>query len=117
MPDTSLPARGSVITVTDDTFATEVLGSDRPVLVEYWADWCGPCRMVGPVLAEIAAEHASEVTVAKLDIDANPVTARDNRIMAAPTMILYSGGEAVASVVGARPKSALLATFGPHFRP
>jgi thioredoxin 1 len=105
-----------VITVTDATFAAEVLNSTKPVLVEYWAEWCGPCRMVGPVLAEIAAEHADEVTVAKLDIDTNPVTAQNYQIMAAPTMILYSGGKPVASAVGARPKSALLTTFAPHFK-
>ncbi len=103
-----------MITVTDQDFAERVLRSPRPVLVEYWAAWCGPCRMVTPILAELAAEQADRLTVAKLDIDANPTVARDQRIMAAPTMILYVDGAPVASVIGARAKSALLSALAPH---
>jgi thioredoxin 1 len=97
--------------VTDDTFAAEVLASTKPVLVEYWATWCGPCRMLAPVLAELAVEQAERLRVVKIDTDANPMTARDQRIMGVPTMILYRDGQAVASLVGARSKSAVLAAF------
>jgi thioredoxin 1 len=103
--------------VTDQTFATEVLGSDKPVLVEFWATWCGPCRMLAPVLSELAAEHADEWRVVKLDIDVNPVTVRDYAVMGAPTMILFRGGEAVASLVGARAKAAVWRAFEPHVSP
>jgi thioredoxin 1 len=106
---------GTVATVTDDEFTEAVLNSDKPVLVEYWATWCGPCRALNPILKELAAERADQVTVLKMDIDENPVTARDQRIMAAPTMILYVGGSPVASVVGVRSKSALTAAFEPHW--
>ena len=97
--------------VTDATFGDEVLASARPVLVEFWATWCGPCRMLAPVLTEIAAEQAERLTVVKIDTDANPVTARDQQVMGVPTMILYKNGEAVATLVGARTKNAVLATF------
>lgn len=100
--------------VTDADFAERVLGGDRPVLVEFWATWCGPCRMLAPVLAELAAEHADRWQVMKLDIDADPVTARDQRIMSAPTMILYRDGAAVASLVGARSKAAVWRAFEPY---
>ena len=99
---------GTTVTVTDATFADDVLGSDKPVLVDFWAEWCGPCRMVAPVLEEIGAEHADEITIAKLDIDANPSTARDYQVMSIPTMILFKGGEPVKQIVGAKPKAALL---------
>lgn len=97
----------STLTVTDKSFADDVLGSDKPVLVDFWASWCGPCKMVAPVLEEIASEH-SEITIAKMDIDANPNTPRDYKIMSIPTMIVFKGGEAVKQIVGAKPKAALL---------
>lgn len=105
---------GTVITVTDDDFTAQVLNGPRPVLVEYWAQWCGPCRALNPILAELAAEQADALTVAKLNIDENPATARDQRIMAVPTMILYVAGVPVASVIGVRSKASLLAAFEPH---
>ncbi len=99
---------GNTVTVTDATFATEVLGSDKPVLVDFWAEWCGPCKMVSPVLEEIAGEHAEKLTVAKLNIDENPQTTRDYQVMSIPTMTVYVAGQPVKSIVGAKPKAAIL---------
>jgi len=95
-------------TVTDASFAIDVLGSDKPVLVDFWAEWCGPCKMVAPVLEEIAAEHAEKITVAKVNIDENPQIARQYQILSIPTMSVFDGGKVVKSIVGARPKAVLL---------
>ena len=99
---------GATTTVTDDSFATDVLASDKPVLVDFWAEWCGPCRMVAPVLEEIAAEHGDKIRVVKLNIDENPKIAQKYSIMSIPTMSVFSGGEVVKSIVGAKSKAALL---------
>ena len=99
---------GNTTIVTDATFEKDVLGSAKTVVVDFWAEWCGPCKMVSPVLDEIAGEHADKITVAKLNIDENPQTARDYQIMSIPTMSVFSGGKLVKSIVGAKPKAALL---------
>ena len=98
----------NTVDVTDATFADDVLKSDKPVVVDFWAAWCGPCKMVAPVLDEIAGENKDKLTVAKLDIDANPATARDYQVMSIPTMIVFLDGKAVKQIVGARPKAALV---------
>jgi thioredoxin 1 len=99
---------GNTVEVTDASFNEAVLHSDKPVLVDFWATWCGPCRMVAPVLEEIAAEHKDKITVAKLDVDANPATARDYQVLSIPTLMVFKGGEKVKEIVGARPKAALV---------
>lgn len=99
---------GAPVEVSDASFATEVLSSKNPVLVDFWATWCGPCRMVAPVLEEIAAEKAGQLTVAKLDVDANPETARDFQVVSIPTLILFKDGQPVKRIVGAKGKAALL---------
>ncbi|MGH3720660.1 MAG: thioredoxin [Pseudonocardiaceae bacterium] len=101
-------ADSSTVTVTDESFADAVLGSDKPVLVDFWAVWCGPCKQVAPILEEIASAYAEKITIAKMDIDKHPKTAGDYKIMSIPTMILFSGGEPVKTIVGAKPKAALL---------
>ncbi|MGH3243813.1 MAG: thioredoxin [Spirillospora sp.] len=102
------------ITVTDATFADEVLSSDTPVLVDFWADWCGPCRMIAPVLEQIAAEQDGKIKIAKLDYDANPTTPNTFGVMGLPTLLLFKKGEVVEQIVGAKPKRALLKVLEPH---
>ncbi|RZQ61945.1 thioredoxin [Amycolatopsis suaedae] len=97
------------MTVTDDTFQRDVLDHELPVLVDFWAEWCPPCHMIAPVLAEIAAERASVLIVRKLNTDENPRTARDYQVMSLPTLMLFRDGEPIRVLVGARPKAALLA--------
>jgi thioredoxin 1 len=101
----------AVKAVTDETFEADVLGGPRPVLVECWAEWCGPCRQVGPVLDAIAAEYSGQLDVVKLNIDENPRTAQRYGILAVPTITLFSGGKLVRQVVGAKSRAALLREF------
>jgi thioredoxin 1 len=109
-----MAADHATVAVTDDSFSSDVLGSDTPVLVDFWATWCGPCKMVAPVLEEIATEKAGDLTVAKLDVDENPTTARDFQVVSIPTMILFKGGEPVKRIVGAKGKAALLRELAEH---
>ncbi|MBC6456479.1 thioredoxin [Actinomadura sp. HBU206391] len=94
--------------VNDADFETEVLKNDKPVLVDFWAEWCAPCRMVAPVLEEIAKEHGDKISIVKLNIDENPQVPARYGIMQIPTMNVYSGGEVVKQIMGAKPKAAML---------
>jgi thioredoxin 1 len=99
---------GSTPAVTDDSWETDVLGSDVPVLVDFWAEWCGPCRMVAPVVEEIASEKAGALKVFKLNVDENPETARRYKVMSIPTLMVFAKGDEQKRLVGARGKNQLL---------
>jgi thioredoxin 1 len=93
--------------VTDQTFDAEVLQSDEPVLVDLWAEWCGPCRAVAPVLEELEGEYQGKLKIAKVDIDSNPLTAQRFNVRSIPTLLLFKGGDLVETTVGAQPKAVL----------
>ena len=103
----------STKTVTDASFADDVLMSDKPVIVDFWAEWCGPCKMVAPILEEIATENPGLV-IAKLNVDENPQTAATYGITSIPTLNVYKGGQIVKTIIGAKPKAALLADLAPY---
>ncbi|WP_132992619.1 thioredoxin [Gordonia zhaorongruii] len=103
----------NTVDVTDATFKSDVLESSKPVLVDFWATWCGPCKMVAPVLDEIARDNGEKLTVAKVDVDANPAIARDFQIMSIPTMILFENGKPTKTIQGAKPKAVLLRELEP----
>ena len=100
-------------TVTDASFTADVLQSDKPVLVDYWAVWCGPCRMIAPILEEIDKTHGDKLQIAKLNVDENPRTASEYGIVSIPTLNVYSGGELQKSIIGARPKRTIQAEIAP----
>jgi len=93
--------------VTDATFSDEVLKSDKTILVDFWAEWCGPCRAVSPILDQIAEEHAGKIEIVKLNVDDNPQSAMNYQITSIPAMKVFKGGEVVKTVIGAKPKPAL----------
>ncbi|WP_329105604.1 thioredoxin [Micromonospora sp. NBC_01699] len=108
---------GAVVTVTDDTFAALVLAADRPVVVDFWAEWCPPCRAISKSLGELADEFGDRMTVATINTDENPTTTRAYRIMSLPTLLVFRRGELVGSTVGARPKSHLRQALSTHIEP
>ena len=104
---------GATKIVTDASFADDVLLSTKPVVVDFWAEWCGPCKMVAPILEEIAAAHDG-IVIAKLNVDENPQTSASYGITSIPTLTVFQDGKVVKSIVGAKPKAALLADLAPY---
>ncbi len=100
--------------VTDATFQSEVLDSEKPVLVDFWADWCGPCRMIAPSVKQIAEEYENELKVAKVDVDENPAVPGRYGIVGIPTLMLFKNGEVIERITGALPKNRILAQVLPH---
>lgn len=99
--------------MTDASFDADVLAADKPVLVDFWAAWCGPCRQIAPSLEAIAAEYGDQIEIVKLNIDENPATAAKYGVMSIPTLNVYQGGEVVKTIVGAKPKAAILRDLDP----
>jgi len=104
----------TVVTLTDDNFEEEVTFSEEPVLVDYWAAWCGPCKMVGPIVEEIASEYSGRLKVGKLDVDNNQASAAEQNVMSIPTLLIFKEGQVVAQQVGALTKTQLTEFIEPH---
>lgn len=102
--------------INDDDFTAEVLEASQPVLVDFWAEWCGPCHMIAPHVEAIASEYDGVLKVAKMDIDENPMTQAHYMIMSIPTLMLFKDGEVVERIMGARPKEQILAKIAPHLQ-
>ena len=101
-------AVSTIVTLTDSTFDEEIKGSEEPVLVDFWAEWCGPCKMIAPTLAEIASEQKGKLAIGKLNVDDNPDTARRFDVMSIPTLLVFKDGQQVKRLVGAKGKGQLL---------
>ena len=104
----------TVVTLTDENFDKEVTSSEKPVLVDYWATWCGPCKMVGPLVEEIASEYSGKLKVGKLDVDNNQASASQQNVMSIPTLLIFKEGQVVAQQVGALSKTQLAEFVEPH---
>ncbi|MFA6541016.1 MAG: thioredoxin [Bacteroidota bacterium] len=102
------------VIVTDSNFKTEVLDSQTPVLVDFWATWCGPCKMIAPIVEELAAEYNGKMKFGKLDVDANPQVSMQFGIRSIPTLLVFKGGKVVDQIVGAMPKRSLIEKITPH---
>jgi thioredoxin 1 len=103
----------ALIQVTDAGFENDVVKSDKPVVLDFWAPWCGPCRMMEPVLKELAGEYGDKIVVGKLNVDENPATAQKYEILSIPTLLIFSGGEVAKKLVGAMPKKRLVEELAP----
>lgn len=111
-----MAADGKPIHVSDETFDSEVLQSDKPVITDFWAEWCGPCKMIAPILEDIAEEYEDQLTVAKLDVDSNPSIAMRYGVQSIPTLILFKNGQEAERLIGAMSKERLLSQLKPHLQ-
>lgn len=103
-----------IITLTDESFDEQIMSADKPILVDFWAEWCGPCKKVAPILDEIADEHADRVTIAKMDIDANPKVPLQFNVMSIPTLIVFADGKETKRIIGAKGKQQLVDELGDY---